>query len=238
VRRLPVASALLVLASASPRRRELLALLGIPFQVRPSEAPESALAGELPSKMVVRLSLEKARRAASEGPGRYFLGSDTSVSLTEGGRWRVFGKPMDRDDARRMLLALGGREHLVHTGFALLDSRSRRVVRGCQESVVKLRELGSEEMEAYLDSGIADDKAGAYAVQDQRFQLVQSIDGCVSSVMGLPLGPVRAALLKMGLAVADTEAVSSGCGRLTGVPCCLCSSDRWPGLKEYGEEIY
>lgn len=171
--------------------------------------------------MVLRLSLAKASRAALDPGPRYVLGSDTTVSLSEGGAWRVFGKPFDREDARSMLLALGGRQHWVHTGFAVLDRETLCCKQGFRVSSVTLRSLGAEEMEEYLGSGIADDKAGAYAVQDQRFRLVTGIAGCVASVMGLPLGQVGAALLKVGLRVADRQSVAAGCSRLTGMPCCL-----------------
>ncbi len=212
---------LLTLASTSPRRRELLTLLGLPFDIRPADVCEDPLAGESPYDMVLRLSLVKVSHAARTPGPRFVLGSDTTVSLSEGGHWRVFGKPLDREDACSMLLALGGRQHWVHTGFALLDREKLRFEKGVEVSSVSLRSLGVEEMEEYLASGIPNDKAGAYAVQDQRFRLVTGIEGCVASVMGLPLAQLGAALLKVGLPVADIQTVAAGCSRLTGVSCCL-----------------
>lgn len=171
--------------------------------------------------MVVRLSLAKAHRAAEVSRTRYILGSDTAVSLPEAGGWRVFGKPVDREDTRAMLLALSGKEHLVHTGYALLDGETGRNLHGWHESRVALRSLDATEMEEYLTSGIADDKAGAYAIQDRCFHLVERVEGCVAGVMGLPLGAVREVLLKVGLPVADREEVAQACALLTGMPCCL-----------------
>jgi len=176
--------------------------------------------------MVTRLSLAKARKAAEDCRTRYVLGSDTTVSLPEDGSWRVFGKPIDREDARRMLLALGGREHWVHTGFALLDKETGRAECGCHESRVTLRLLDEAAMDDYLASGIGVDEAGAYGVQDRRFRLVSGIAGCVASVMGLPLGLVREELLKVGLTAADRQSTATACATLTGMPCCLMDAGR------------
>lgn len=171
--------------------------------------------------MVTRLSLAKARKAAQNADTRFVLGSDTTVSLLDRGRWRVFGKPVDSEDARAMLRALEGREHRVHTGFALLDRETGVAQCGFHESRVTLRRLDDVTLGEYLASGIGDDKAGAYGVQDQRFRLVTDIRGCVASVMGLPVGLVREALLKVGLPVADTQTMAAACAALTGMPCCL-----------------
>ncbi len=212
--------------------------MGLPFEVRPADVCEDPLEGEAPADMVLRLSLAKASRVAQGDGPRYVLGSDTTVSLPEDGGWRVFGKPLRSEDARSMLEALGGREHLVHTGFALLDRQSLRCEQGVQVSRVSLRSLRPEEMVEYLSSGIPDDKAGAYAVQDRRFRLVTRIDGCVAGVMGLPLDQIGAALLKVGLPIADSQSVAEGCSRLTGMPCCLAASVSGWGQDRDGHEGY
>ncbi|NPV09513.1 MAG: septum formation protein Maf [Anaerolineae bacterium] len=226
----------LVLASTSPRRRELLALLGIPFVVCPAAVPEDPLPGEPPGDMVVRLSASKARYVARERPERFVVGSDTSVSLFDAGGWRIFGKPTSRGDARRMLSELEGREHAVHTGYAVLDRNRGLMWRGYQEARVRLRHLEPAQMDAYVASGVADDKAGAYAVQDKEQRLVDRLDGCAAAVMGLPLCALRNVLLKLGLPVADISRVSEGCSRLTGQECCLSSSAGCPAWVEYAEE--
>jgi septum formation protein len=228
----------MVLASTSPRRRELLALLGIPFIVHPADVDEGPLAGEPPADMVVRLSVAKVRRVAQEKPHRFIVGSDTSVSLRIGDEWRVYGKPADREDARRMLSELGGRDHWVHTGYAVLDRQRGVIARGYQVTKVWLRRLDPSEEDAYLATGIADDKAGAYAVQDRRFALVQRLEGSAAATMGLPVCPLRQVLLKFGLPVADTDSVVEGCSRLTGMECVFGPSGDCPGWVRYVEEAY
>ena len=137
--------------------------------------------------------------------------------------WRVYGKPADREDARRMLSELGGRDHWVHTGYAVLDRQRGVIARGYQVTKVWLRRLDPSEEDAYLATGIADDKAGAYAVQDRRFALVQRLEGSAAATMGLPVCPLRQVLLKFGLPVADTDSVEG------------CSSDGYGGLGPSGD---
>lgn len=214
----------------------MLALLGIPFVVCPAAVSEEPLPGEPPGDMVVRLSASKARHVARERRERFVVGSDTSVSLFDAEGWHIFGKPTDRRDARRMLAQLEGREHLVHTGYAVLDRHRGMVSRGYQETRVRLRHLDASEMDAYVASGVADDKAGAYAVQDRKFRLVERLAGCAAATMGLPLCALRHVLLKLGLPVADIGRVSEGCRRLTGMECCLSPSSGCPAWVEYAEE--
>ena len=188
-------NARLVLASASPRRRELLAQLNLPFEVIPSAAPEVPRLGEPAEAFARRVAQDKARDVAGRSPGAFVLGADTVV-VVDGA---IFGKPTDRDDARRMLQALSGRTHRVLTAVALLDPA------GCAEEIlvesqVEFRRLSADEIEPYLASDEPFDKAGAYAVQGVARTFVCQVRGSHSNVIGLPLDEV-AALLRRHLVV-------------------------------------
>jgi septum formation protein len=186
----------LVLASGSPRRQELLALVGIPFQVVPSRVPEAILPGESPEAHVVRLSRDKAREVASrpEIRGRWFLGSDTIV-LSEG---EILGKPRDAADAARMLRALSGRRHRVLSGYAVFDRQSGSTVAGSVATVVRFKELTEEEIAGYIATGEPFDKAGAYAIQGIGAFMVLGIEGSYTAVVGLPLCEVVEVLERLG----------------------------------------
>jgi septum formation protein len=167
----------LVLASASPRRRELLTLLGIDFEAVPSGAAE--LTGGDPPVIVVEKALRKAR--AIERPGRLVLGVDTDV-VSDG---RLLGKPADDGDATARLRALSGRTHEVLSGIALRRDEAERseLVR----TAVTFRRLAGPEIEAYVASGEWRDRAGGYAVQGLGSALVEGVDGDLSNVIGLPI---------------------------------------------------
>lgn len=171
-------SLLLTLASTSPRRREILATLGIEFKVIPVATDESPLDGEAPREMVLRLAIAKAEAAAQ---GDLILAADTVVVLGD----RVLGKPCDSDDAIEMLLALGGRSHQVMTGVALKTHTGTRAVLSTTD--VQFREIGRDEAERYWQSGEPCDKAGAYGIQGLGGMFVTAIAGSYSGVMGLPV---------------------------------------------------
>ena len=175
-------TASLVLASASPRRRELLTTLGIAFEVVPSGVPEVRRPDEPPPAFAQRIAREKALDVARRRPGCFVLGADTVVVAGE----VLFGKPHDRADARRMLQRLSGTAHQVLTAVALVDPQGgvREVL---AESTVEFRALGAQEIDDYLDSGEAFDKAGAYAVQGLARAFVVRVSGSFSNVVGLPL---------------------------------------------------
>ena len=221
----------ITLASSSPRRNQLLAVLGIPFAVSPTDVAELRLGSESPAEMVVRLSLAKARAAAVGPAHAIVLGSDTAVTLGNGEGTTVFGKPNDRDDLQRMLVELGGREHIVYTGFAVLDRRDGRTTTGFQTVPVRLRRLGEVELAAYVESGIGDDKAGGYAIQDQVFQLVESLRGCAAAAMGLPLCGLLRGLPRFGFHLPAATDVETGCRALTGMGCCLADGTDCPELR-------
>ena len=173
----------LVLASSSPRRRELMAGLGIGFRAVAPSVSEDLREGEPAEATVERLALLKAKSVAGSLSSGLVIGAD-SVVVMDG---RILGKPRDVDEATEMLTNLRGREHLVATGVAMVDALQGKEVTSSQVSVVTMREYSSAEMEAYMASGEPMDKAGAYAVQDRVFRPAARWEGCYPNVIGLPL---------------------------------------------------
>lgn len=187
-----------ILASASPRRRELLALLGLPFSIVTTEIDEEPDLDEPPVELVHRLSSGKARAVAEHaGRGEVVLGADTVVALDG----RVLGKPRDAEEARFMLRGLRGRTHQVFTGVSLIDTANGREVSSIAATLVLMRTYSDREMERYIAGGDPFDKAGAYAIQHGGFHPVRTITGCYANVMGLPLCHVIAGLQTLGLPV-------------------------------------
>ena len=174
----------LILASASPRRRELLESLDLDFTVRPAAVDETPNPGERPRDLVRRLAREKAEAAARNG--EWVLAADTIV--VEGGE--VLGKPTDRGEAKEMLERLQGRWHLVLTGTALRPPEGE-TLHAVESTRVLFAELTPEQIDWYAATGEPDDKAGAYAVQGLGSLFVLEIDGNYSNVVGLPLPTVR-----------------------------------------------
>ena len=183
----------LVLASASPRRREMLARVGLGFIPAKAEVDESLLPGEEAEDAVVRLADLKARAVAGEHPGAATLAADTLVALGS----RILGKPKDESEASEMLAALSGQEHRVVTGFCLLHRG--RASAGRAISRVRFRELSPAEIEAYVRSGEPLDKAGAYAVQGLGAALVEEVRGSYTNVVGLPLAAIIKLLMSKGM---------------------------------------
>jgi septum formation protein len=194
----------LILASASPRRRELLSRLGLPFEVRPSGIDEVLTREVDAPALATALARAKARdiadqvRAAGDGPV-LILGADTLVVLDG----RPLGKPGSRDEARAMLRALRGRSHEVVTAVALIEVPGGREVTETVTSRVLMRPYGDPEVDAYVATGEPDDKAGAYAVQGVGGQLVARVEGCFENVVGLPLETTARLLRMFGLSPAD-----------------------------------
>jgi septum formation protein len=191
----------LVLASASPRRRDLLAGLGVSFEVRPADLDESLLPGEAPADYVLRLAIEKAGALAR--PGELVLAADTTVVLDG----EVLGKPADADDAVRMLGALAGREHEVLTGVALWQpepgrpgspGRPGRQASAVERTRVRMAPLGEEEIRWYVATGEPMDKAGSYAVQNLGSMFVEEVFGSYTNVVGLPVPTLRRLFLELG----------------------------------------
>ena len=182
----------LVLASASPRRLELLARLGVvPDAVMPAEIDETPLRAELPDRYALRMAAEKA--AAVAQPGGLVLAADTVVAA---GR-RILPKTETEDEARATLALLSGRRHRVHSAVALLDEEGRTRVR-LSTSLVAFKPLSGAEIDAYLAGGEWLGKAGGYAIQGRAEALVRRLSGSHSGVMGLPLYETRALLRAAG----------------------------------------
>ena len=185
----------IILASASPRRRELLERIGITgFTVAAPNVDESVEPGLSPAAIVEELSLRKARAAAQKfGPDDLIIAADTVVALDTD----VLGKPRDRDDAFSMLSALSGREHRVYTGVTVL--RGDRAVTRHEATAVTFRELSPDEIRGYIATGEPLDKAGAYGIQGVGALLVSGIRGDYSNVMGLPVFRLGQILSDFGL---------------------------------------
>ena len=180
----------LILASGSPRRRQLLSEMGYRFDIRTPDVDEHV---DGPARDVVRVLSERKARAAAAGVDRgIVIASDTLVSLDG----VPLGKPCDRDDARRMLRALSGREHEVFSGVCVLDAQSGRCETRVARTGVRFRELTDGEIEAYIDTGEPMDKAGAYAIQGGAGAFVTGLDGSFENVMGFPVDDVREMLEK------------------------------------------
>jgi septum formation protein len=188
----------IILASSSPRRRELLNQAGIPHTVVPGGVDESSV--ELfgtPGQKAEQLAYAKAKDVAERVGTGLVLGADTIV-VVDG---EIFGKPADAEDARSMLQSLSGREHYVITGIALIDTASGNVKISHETTKVKFSILSDDEIQAYIDTGEPVDKAGAYAVQGRGALLVESLSGCYSNVVGLPLNRLSKMLKEFGLKV-------------------------------------
>jgi len=170
-----------VLASGSPRRRDLLNLIGIEHEVRPANIDETMRPREVPRRHAERLAREKASAVAMRDPALITIGADTVVVINR----KVLGKPADADDAARMLRLLSGREHTVITAVAV--SRGRKLRSAIEEVRVKFRRLRDDEIEAYIATGEPMDKAGAYGIQGYGATIVERIEGDYFAVMGLPL---------------------------------------------------
>ena len=183
---------MIVLASGSPRRRQLLEMLGIPHVVDPPHVDERAEPGELPETQAARLAREKALAVATRSPGATVLAADTVVVLGD----RALGKPISAADAVRMLRELSGREHRVVTAVAL--ARDGNVYERCDVTRVQFRRLADETIEAYVATGEPLDKAGAYGVQGYGAVLIERIEGDFFCVMGLPLRLVTDLLEEAG----------------------------------------
>ncbi|HLF26642.1 MAG TPA: Maf family protein [Anaerolineae bacterium] len=189
----------IMLASGSPRRRELIALLGLPFAVALVDVDETQRPGEDPAAMVLRLSQEKARAAQytvqlSNYP-TILLSADTTVSLDG----EVLGKPGTADEARAMLARLRGRWHQVFTAITLIDTAADRYLSDLAATDVRMRNFSDAEVETYIASGDPFDKAGGYAIQHNGFSPVEEVRGCYTNVVGLPLCHVARALRALGV---------------------------------------
>ena len=189
----PAANAL-TLASASPRRRDLMDDLGLDFNIRPADIPEDAMPGESPQDMVERLSLEKARKVAAAIPSGFVIGADSAV-VADG---QAIGKPRDNADARKMLRRLRGTTHHVCTGLTVINAANGQSLTDSMTSQITLRNFTDAEIEASIASGVPRDKAGAYAVQDTALRPASDWQGCYHNIIGLPTCRLLAMLRQLG----------------------------------------
>jgi septum formation protein len=183
----------IVLASRSPRRRELLTLIGIPHEVMPADLDETRRRGESPASYVERLAREKASTVAGREPAALVIGADTTVVLDGD----IFEKPLGHADAVRMLRRLSGRTHTVLTAVAV--ARGEQLHSGVESVEVTFRALAEQEIEAYVATGEPLDKAGAYGIQGYGAVIVERIHGDYFAVMGLALGRLVTLLREAGV---------------------------------------
>jgi septum formation protein len=182
----------LLLASASPRRAELLRAAGLPFDIQAADVDERRLAGEAPDAYVRRLATAKAAMVARSHPERVVVGADTAVVVGDD----ILGKPTDSADAGRMLRVLSGRDHSVLTGLAVWQGARR--LEAVDSTAVRFRPLTTDEISWYVASGEPHDKAGAYAIQGLASRFVEHIGGSYSNVVGLPVARLYAMLVELG----------------------------------------
>lgn len=185
----------IILASASPRRRELMKLLGVPFDVVVSDFDESLVTLKDPREFAEELSRKKAEIVAQKFENAVIIGADTVVALGS----QILGKPKDEKDAERLLNLLSGTEHSIITGYTVMDVSSGSIATRSVVSKVKLKELTRGEVKAYIVTGEPMDKAGAYAVQEKGGLFVERIDGDFFNIVGLPLKNIREELKKLGI---------------------------------------
>ena len=209
------AHSLLILASGSPRRQELMGLLEIPFIVRVPQVDEQPMPGEIPAAVPQRISRLKAERVA-EGTGSGIVVAADTVVIHKG---EILGKPRDSEHACAMLRRLQGDRHLVLTGLTVIEAVSGKSSTEVCESTVWLREMADAEIQAYVSSGDPLDKAAAYAIQNSAFAPVARVDGCPANVMGLPMCHVVRYLRRFGHVLPDTVATS--CDMRFGYVCAL-----------------
>jgi MAF protein len=204
----------LLLASNSPRRRQLLALSGWTFSTIASDIDETRLPHEIPAEYVLRLAQAKARAVADQaGDKNFIIGSDTAV--VDGSE--ILGKPADKSEAVRFLRQLRGHVHQVFTGLAVLRLSDGMLLTDLCITDVPMREYSDEEIDAYIQTGDPLDKAGAYAIQHPQFKPVEKMRGCHPSVMGLPLCQLVRMLNQLGLEPATS--LTAQCHDSIDTPC-------------------
>jgi len=202
----------LILASNSPRRKELFSLFGWPFEVVPADIDEARQPGEPPKDYVRRLACEKAEAVADWKMG-LVIAADTIVADGD----ELLGKPADETEARQMLTQLRDRTHQVYTGIAIIDTDTGQSFSEVIQTDVLMRDYSDAEIEAYIATGDPMDKAGAYAIQHPGFHPVMSLAGCYASVMGLPICRITVGLQQFGLM--PPEDLFDRCQKLLGYDC-------------------
>jgi septum formation protein len=187
----------IILASASPRRKQLLEQIGLHFEVDPSDYEEHIDPGLRPHELARKISLGKARVVASRHKYAVVIGADTFIVLGN----QILGKPHSENEARKMLETINGKSHSVITGFSIIDSDTNKTLSGSVETEVFIKKLTRAEIDAYVKSGEPLDKAGAYAIQGLGTVIVERIKGDYFNVIGLPLSALAEALKEFGIKV-------------------------------------
>ncbi len=187
----------IILASNSPRRKELLSSLGIPYVVDPADVDEQVRSGETPETYAVRVADDKARVTGQRSGGGIIIAADTIVVVDNA----ILGKPVSPEDAARMLTMLSGRMHQVMTGLAVLDAATEKCATRLSVTKVWFRKLSSKEIAAYIATKEPFDKAGAYGIQEKGALLVDRIEGCYFNVVGLPLSLLGEMLRDFGISL-------------------------------------
>jgi len=185
----------IILASASPRRKELLEKIGLKFEVEPSDYAEDMRPGLSPDELARAISLEKARAVAGRHKNAIVIAADTFIVF----RGKIMGKPGTEAEARKMLMRLRGKSHSVITGFTILDTDSDKILTKSVATVVHIKNLTLEEVDAYVKSGEPLDKAGASAIQGLGSVIVEKIEGDYFNVIGLPLSALAEGLKEFGI---------------------------------------
>jgi septum formation protein len=193
----------IILASASPRRKEILEKTGLKFGVDESRFEEKMDTGLKPCDLARFLSRKKAREVARRHSNALVISADTIVVL----RGRIFGKPCNEEQAKEMLRVFSGKTHSVITGFTIIDTASKKELSRSITSKVFFKRLSADEIEAYIKSGEPLDKAGAYAIQGLGAVLIKRIEGDFFNVMGLPLNALAESLKKFGVNVLPSNKV-------------------------------
>jgi len=189
----------IILASVSPRRRELVSLFGLTFQFISADVDESPRSNESPADLVRRLSRAKAEIGVQAFPNSMVVGADTIVWLDQ----TIIGKPTDASDATRMLKMLRNRSHMVYSGITVM--RGDQAITEIATTMVQMRNYGDDEIAAFVATGEPLDKAAAYAIQNTAFKPVAYIEGCFANVMGLPLCHLYRALKSFGVAIQEPD---------------------------------
>jgi septum formation protein len=185
----------IILASASPRRKELLEKIGLKFEVDASGCEEEINTGLDPSELVRQLAIKKAKSVAARHKNALIIAADTIGVMGD----KILGKPHTENEACKMLQEISGKCHLVITGFSILDTTTNKIVTGISNTRVYIKKLTRQEIDAYVKTGEPLDKAGAYAIQGIGAVIVEKIEGDYYNVMGLPLHALTEALKEFGI---------------------------------------
>jgi septum formation protein len=202
----------LILASNSPRRKDLLSRLNTPFKVQSSGVEEVPLSGESPDSAAIRLAYDKAFSVANKHQRGIVIGADTVIDLDG----KLLGKPVNKEDAFLILEQISGCRHFVITGIAVIDLGCHRTFKSSVKTEVRMNKFGVDEIEKYIDSGEPMDKAGAYAIQGIGGDLVRSISGCYNNVVGFPLCEIIRILHTLDYGIPENHVP---CQSFDGSPC-------------------